>query len=481
MFHVSNMKGRIEMERAIELAVVQLFVQTAVFDWLEPYKPPMQLSTCGSGFFIDSEGYLLTNFHVVSQAVVVQAQVPSLGKERFDLVVVGIYPECDIALLKLTDDARSRFLGYLDQIPCVVLGSSDKAKRGEPLFALGYPLGQETLKITQGVISGYQDLDGEVFLQVTAPLNPGNSGGPCINEAGEVIGINTAIVPEAQNIGYIVPIDDVKAVIKAMRAVTIVHRPVLGCDYNYSSQTMLAYLGNPEPGGIYINKVYKQTSFDEAGICAGDMIYNINGYDLDLYGDTHVEWSEDKVHFTGVLHRLEIGQTIDILYYRRGKRMETRIVFCMQKPLPIRLVFPELEKVEYEVLGGLVVMPLTINHLAVFDERGKALEKYFLRNHQYEGRLVISNIFPNSSVQQARVLEVGDILETVNDKRVKTLEDLYSAVKQNSQYLSIKTESGRFSVLSIEEIMREEARHVEQYRYQSTGLFEMLAAKLASD
>lgn len=467
------------MERAIELAVVQLFVQTAVFDWLEPYKPPTQLSTSGTGFFIDRDGYLLTNFHVVSEAVVVQAQVPSLGKERFDLVVVGIYPECDIALLKLTDEARLRFLGHLEQVPCIPLGSSDHAKRGEPLFALGYPLGQETLKITQGVISGYQDLDGEVFLQVTAPLNPGNSGGPCINEAGEVVGINTAIVPEAQNIGYIVPIDDVKAVIKAMRSVKIVHRPVLGCDYNYSSSTMLAYLGNPEPGGIYINRVYKQTSFDEAGICAGDMIYNINGHDLDLYGDTRVSWSEDKVHFTGVLHRFEIGQTIEILYYRRGKRMETRIVFCMQKPLPIRLMFPELEEVAYEILGGLVIMPLSINHVGVFDERGKALEKYFLRSNQYEGRLVISNIFPNSAVQQARVLEVGDVLETVNDKHVKTLEDLYVAVGLNDQYLSIKTEAGRLCVLSIEEVLQEELRHVEQYRYQSTALYERLVAKFS--
>lgn len=466
------------MERIVEQAVVQLFVQTAMFDWMEPYKPPMQLSTFGTGFFIDSDGHLLTNFHVISEAVAVQAQVPSLGKERFDLKVIGIHPERDIALLELTKEAKERFLGIVKKIPFISLGSSDHVKRGESIVALGYPLGQETLKITQGVVSGYQDLDGEVFLQVTAALNPGNSGGPCINELGEVVGISTSIIPEAQNIGYIVPIDDVKAVVKAMHTLNIVHRPVLGCDYNYSSPAMLAYLGNPPPGGIYINKVYKQTSFDEAGICAGDMVYRINHHDLDIYGDTNVAWSDDKIHFTGLLHRFEIGQTIDILYYRRGKRMETKISFCMQKPLPIRLMFPEFEKIMYEILGGFVIMPLTFNHIGTFDERFKDLSKYLLRNNQYEGRLVISNIFQNSPAQQSRVLDVGDVLESINDRPVRTIEDFCAAVEADPTYLSIKIEDGRLCILALDEVLREEERLVQQYRYQPTELYKRLAARM---
>lgn len=466
------------MERIVEQAVVQLFVQTAMFDWAEPYKPPTQLSTFGTGFFIDDEGHLLTNFHVVSEAIAVQAQVPALGKERFDIKVIGIHPERDIALLVLTPEAKERFLSIVKNIPYIPLGNSDLVKRGESILALGYPLGQETLKITQGVVSGYQDLDGEVFLQVTAPLNPGNSGGPCINEAGEVVGISTSIMQEAQNIGYIVPIDDVKAVVKAMHSLTIVHRPVLGCDYNYSSPIMLAYFSNPEPGGIYINKVYKKTSFEEAGISAGDMIYKINGHDLDIYGDTNVEWSDDKVHFTGLLHRFEIGQAIDIVYYRRGKRLETKISFCMQKPLPIRLMFPEFEKISYEILGGLVVMPLAFNHIGTFDERYRDLGKYLLRNNQYEGRLVISNIFQNSSVQQARVLQVGDVLESVNDRIVRTMEDFYAAVLADTTYLTIKTEDNRLCILALDEVLKEEERLSQQNRYQSTELFSQLIQKM---
>lgn len=466
------------MERTTELAVVQLFVQTALFDWLEPYKPPTQLDTFGTGFFIDSDGHLLTNFHVVSEAVAVQAQVPSLGKERFDLTVIAIYPERDIALLQLSPAAKSRFQELLKQMPYLPLGSSDRVKRGAPVSALGYPLGQETLKVTQGVVSGYQDLEGEVFLQVTAPLNPGNSGGPCVDEAGEVIGINTAIILEAQNIGYVVPIDDIKAVIKAMYGINIVHRPVLGCDYNYGSPAMLTYLGNPQPGGIYINKVYKRTSFDEAGIQAGDMIYKINHHDLDLYGETNVAWSDEKIHFAGLLHRFDIREKISILSYRRGQRIETQIEFSMQKPLPIRRMFPEFEKIAYEILGGIVVMPLTLNHIGAFDEHSRDLSKYSFRNNQYEGRVVISSIFQNSPAQQARVLEAGDVLEAVNDRPVKTMAQFQEAVLANSEYLSIKTDDGRFCVLSLQEVLKEEERLMQQYRYQPTPLYTRLVTQV---
>lgn len=459
------------MERTAELAVVQLFVQSAMFDWLEPYKPPRQISTFGTGFFIDDQGHVLTSFHVVSEAVAIQAQVPSLGKERFDLAVIGVYPDRDIALLELTAAAKERFLTFIEQISYLPLGSSDLVRRGESVWALGYPLGQETLKITQGVVSGYQELGGEVFLQVTAPLNPGNSGGPCVNEAGEVIGINTSIIPEAQNIGYVVPISDIKAVIKVMHKVKIVHRPVLGCDFNYGSPTMLAYLNNPEPGGIYINKIFKQSSFEDAGIQAGDMIYKVNDHELDLFGDINVSWSDDKIHFTGLLHRLEIGQEIELLYYRKGVRSEKRVPFAMQKPLPIRQMFPEFEKIEYEILGGLVIMSLTLNHFGAFeDAQSQGIGKYCLRNNQYEGRLVISNIFQNSPAQQARVLEVGDVIEFVNNKRVCTIKDLYDAVVSDTKFLSIQVEGGRFCVLSLPELLQEEIRLAEQYRYQSTPL-----------
>ena len=465
------------MEYASEHAVVQLFVQTALFDWLEPYKPPRQISTFGSGFFIDSDGRVLTNFHVVSEAVAIQAQIPSLGKERFDLTIIGIYPDRDIALLEMTLAAKEHFLSFVHEIPYIPLGESDRVKRGDSVFALGYPLGQETLKITQGVVSGYQELNGEVFLQVTAPLNPGNSGGPCINDCGEAVGITTSIIQEAQNIGYVVPISDIKSVIKAMHTVKIVRRPVLGCDFNYSSAIMRNYLGNPEPGGIYINRVFKGSSFDQAGICTGDMIYKINHHQLDFFGDTTVSWSEEKIHFTALLHRFDIGQEIDILLYRQGQRHEKKIFFTMQKPLPIRLLFPEFEKIEYEILGGIVIMPLSLNHIGVFEETRSNLGNYCLRNNQYENRLIISTIFQNSPAQQARVLQAGDIIAFVNEKPVFSITDLYAAIKVDSNFLSIKTEDGRLSVLSLPEALHEEARLADQYRYQSTPVHAALAKK----
>lgn len=460
------------MDRSLELAVVQLFVQTAVFDWLDPYKTPMQLETFGSGFFINEYGFLLTNFHVVSEAVAIHAQAPSFGKERFELTVIGIYPERDVALLCLTEESRERFISLAGKIPSLLLGRSDSVKRGDDISTYGYPLGQEALKITQGVVSGQQDLEGETFLQVTAALNPGNSGGPCVDEHGQVVGINTAIIPEAQSIGYVVPIDDVKPVIRAMHKVAIVHRPVLGCDYNYGSIAMCRYFGNPEPGGIFINKIYPGTSFDEAGILAGDMVYRINNYQLDMYGDTHVEWSDDKINFTALLHRFEIGEEITIEYYRSGKMIKTTIHFSMQKPLPIRKMFPEFEEVAYEIFGGLVIMPLSLNHLGVFeDNNSQQLDKYAYRENQYQGRLIISRVFQNSPAQEARVLLMGDVIDEINGRKVYTIDDLRKTVQIDKKYLSIKVSDGRYGVFFVEDIVKEELRLITQYRYRETSLY----------
>lgn len=458
----------------MEQAIVQLFVQTALLDWLEPYKTPTQLITFGTGFFIDSDGFVLTNFHVVSEAIAIQAQIPLLGKERFDLVTIGIYPERDIALLALTPGSKERFLELINELPYLPLGSSDRVERGETVFAYGYPLGQETLKITQGVISGYQDLEGEAFLQVTAPLNPGNSGGPCVNHNGEVIGINTSIIQEAQSIGYVVPIDDIKPLIKAMHKSPIIRRPVLGCDYNYSSPAMLKYLNNPPPGGVYINKVYKYTAFEAAQIKAGDMLYKINHHQLDLYGDTNVAWSNDKIHFTSLLHRFEIGEKIDVLCYRQGEKIETHIEFNMQTPLPIRQIFPEFENIVFEIIAGLVIMPLTLNHIGAFDNQITHLNKYCERNNQYESKLVISNIFQNSLAIQSRILEVGDIIDMVNEKKVSTIEDLYGAVKGCQEFISIKTNDGRLCVLDLQEALQEEKNLAQLHRYQPTALYHRL-------
>jgi len=300
-----------EWERAQKIAkntVVQVLVQSAKFNWSDPYCAPVQQQGCGSGFFTDAQGHILTNFHVVESAKTVQIRVPVLGQHPLDVDILGVYPELDLALLKLTDEAAQALRKELGSIPFLALGDTEKLKPAEPVLALGYPLGLRYIKSTVGVLGGREYFqDGTSFLHITAPINPGNSGGPLLNRAGEVVGINSAGIdttaqlghsPEharvLQNIGYIIPINYVKNVLRDLHTRKVLRKPTLGLSANPTTAEHAQLLGNPVPTGVYVNKVQKHSLAEKAGIKEGDMLYKINGFTIDHFGDVLVNWQSAR-------------------------------------------------------------------------------------------------------------------------------------------------------------------------------------------
>ncbi|QQR49791.1 trypsin-like peptidase domain-containing protein [bacterium] len=465
-----------QVQKRAKDTVVQVFSETSSFNWKEPFKSPKQSQSWGTAFFFKEDGYLISNYHVIDECVAIKIQLPSLGKERYDVKVVGVCPERDIAVLKLTDDAREKITEALGTLPFLNLGDSDKIVRTQEILALGYPLGQEKLKSTQGIVSGREGLWGESYIQITAAINPGNSGGPSLNSDGDVIGINTASIAKAQNVGYIIPINDVMNVIDALHTTKLLRKPLLGAKFNNSSKDMLDYFNNPLPGGIYLARVYKDTLLEKADLKEGDMLYGINEHVLDLYGEAHVLWSEDKVPLVSLLNRFKLGQKITLDFYRHGKKMNTAFDFTLQEPLPIRKFYPEFEKIDYEIIGGMVVMALTQNHIDIFEEVHDQLSKYRRRENQYQARLILTHVFNNSPTQRARVLVAGDIIEEVNGQKVYTLEDFRRAVKQNKDFVSVKTDTKRFMVLSMETVLQEEDQLARQNFYKKSPLVQELEA-----
>ena len=152
----------------------------------------------------------MTNYHVAEDARSFQVYIPALGQKPAEADIVGVCPEIDLAVLKLRDESVKSIKTALHGMPFLKLGDSDLLFSTEPVLALGYPMGQRYLKSTVGVVAGRECIDGHSYMDITAPINPGNSGGPLLNLDGEVVGINTAGMPNAQNIGYIVPINDAK-------------------------------------------------------------------------------------------------------------------------------------------------------------------------------------------------------------------------------------------------------------------------------
>ncbi len=416
--------------------VVQVFAYFAEVDLLQPYLSPKQGSGSGSGFFINEDGYLVTNAHVVNQAAALWIRIPSLGKFSIDVEVVGICFDKDIALLKVTDEGLKLIKEMLGKVPYLPLGDSDKTYRADEVLALGYPLGQESLKSTTGVLSGRQ----EEMLQMSAPINPGNSGGPLLNIYGQVIGINSAGILSAQSVGYAIPINDLKVILPDLYTNKVLRKPFLTAVLTNATDSLTAYLGNPQPGGAYVCKVTEDSPLQHAGLQAGDMIYEIDGHRIDIFKEMTTPWSEDKVSVYDYFSRIAIGDKIDLVVYRKGERKEISFTYTQPKLPTIHSIYPGYEPIEYEVIAGMVVTPLTTNHIHLLVHNALGLIKYTEVSHRSKKTLVVTHVLPNSQLDRSSTISAGMTINTVNGKEVQTLDDLRSAIRgsSDSDYLSIE-------------------------------------------
>ncbi|MBA3954157.1 trypsin-like peptidase domain-containing protein [Candidatus Dependentiae bacterium] len=460
------------LEKRVQNTVVQVWSQGTTFNWLEPYKAPEQHQGAGTAFFINAEGYLLTNFHVIEGAKSVFIHVPILGQRLLDVTIVGVCPETDVALLKLSDESSSLVKAALgEEIPYLQLGDSDILYPTEPVLALGYPLGQRYLKATDGRIAGREYSNGKSYMHITAPINPGNSGGPLLNNQGLVIGINSAGIPQAQNVGYIVPINDVKIILKDFETKQLVRKPDLGIYVNHATDEHAHSLGNPVPGGVYIHYLQANSIAAQAGVKAGDMWYGIesNGiaYVIDEYGDVKVGWrTSDKVTIDELLMRFPAGTPLKLIVYRKGQKLELDCLFNEPPVYPIRFIYPdyESEEIDYEMFGGMCVMQLRVNHL-VKDRRGNnllpqtSLLRLFTRlDHQAKKALVITRILPGSQTHKVGCFYAGALLDTVNGQKVTTLQELREALFRSVQTkeIAITTKDTNATVLSLAKVLKEE-------------------------
>jgi serine protease Do len=452
------------VQSSVEDGVVQVYVSTARFNWIRPYRAPDEQVMVGSGFFINRDGDMLTNYHLVSQARNVKVRLPRLGQKQFNADVVGVCPDRDIALIRLSDAARDEVERALGGISPLMLGDSDMVGRTQEVMALGFPLGGLSLKSTIGNVSGWEHLGGQSFIQLTSPLNPGNSGGPAVNTRGEVIGVNTAGIVGAQNTGFFVPITEIKHIIKDLYRTKLLRKPVLGGDFSIYLDNVREHLGNPEGGGWYIAHVYKNTLIDRAGIKTGDVIYEINGHELDAFGEVEVSWAPDtKVSVVDLLNRYNFGDEVHFVIYRHGERKEVVCTLDDRFVLPIRAKYPEFETVDYELIGGMVVMELSMNVINALLEKDSSLAPYLTQyacpDHQYEQGVIITHILPDSPAREAKLLSPGLIIDTVNDVPVRSLQQFRDAVAggRDAKFFTITTQfARRFAALSYEEVVAKE-------------------------
>lgn len=499
-----------KVRRELRNCVVQVFSHRAEFNWLEPYRTPAQGQSCGSAFFINDQGELITNAHVVNQAKAVFIQIPSQGKRQFEVDVIGLSMDRDLALLKLKPYNVDTIQQALGKIPFLTFADSNSIMGSEEIMTLGYPLGQQSLKGTTGIVSGREHIGGQYMIQISAPINPGNSGGPSIDRCGHVVGVNTSGIMGSQNVNYIIPSNEVDLFIKQLRFMlnkqevtktpTLAENPLdalnnnapepeqppllvrknpLGLIYAPSSDDLARLLGNPVPGGLYITDTCPNSLVQKAGLKPGDMIYNFNGHTVDIFGDMQVPWSDEKVGIIDLMSLMTYGDNITMKIYRKGTPHNLKFTYEQTPLAPIRQLYPGYEAIDYEMIGGLVIMPLSLNLLYILAPAVPELAWYIDVRNQTKPALVVTHLLPDSVAMRARTINVGAVITETNGKPTRSLEDFRTALQESvtTNLLTLKTKDKLFIVFPFDQIVREEEKLARNFCFSITDTVRELRKK----
>jgi S1-C subfamily serine protease len=279
----------------------------------------------GSGFIIDKEGHILTNYHVIADAR--QVKVTLHNGSSYPATVIGTDRSHDVAVIQIK----------APNLPAMVLGDSRNLQVGQKVYAIGNPFGLSGT-MTRGIVSSIrqvQEPDGmriDDAIQTDAAINPGNSGGPLLNWHGEVIGINTMIasnVGQSAGIGFAIPINTAKAVLNDLVTLGRVRRPALGVRTIPITPELAQQMGFASDFGLLVLQVAPGGAADRAGLRGGTERAYIGNSAIMLGGDLIIaidgEKVEDQQDYAQVMNNHRAGDTVRISFYRGKKKMEVSV------------------------------------------------------------------------------------------------------------------------------------------------------------
>ncbi len=279
------------------------------------FGQPVESAAAGSGFVITDDGYIVTNYHVVQSAT--STEVTMYDGKSYTAQIIGGDEDYDIAVLKI--DAK--------ELTPVTLGDSEKINVGQAVAAIGNPLGELTFSMSQGIVSCANraiNVDGTPFnmIQVDCSVNPGNSGGPLVNEYGEVLGIvsakySTYSTTTVEGLGFAIPINDVSAMIREIITNGYVgNKPYLGINAGTLTDTMAQQYRFSINKGVFIYSVEDGSAAQKAGLQMGDVITKLDKKEITSMDDL----SAAKKSYAA-------GDTVKLKVFRGGKTIDVSLTF----------------------------------------------------------------------------------------------------------------------------------------------------------
>ncbi len=297
-------------------------------------KPQRRFETVvGSGVIIERDGQILTNAHVVDGAASLTITLDNGNKVTGK--VLGLDTVLDLALIRVESSGS---------LPVARLGDSASIKVGDEVVAIGNPIGLDQT-MTRGIVSGLNrvlpGVSDEAMIQTDAPINPGNSGGPLVDRCGQVIGINTLISEDAQSIGFAVPINAARNVLRELRDSGRVVRPWLGLQGRAIEASLGAIVRMPITPGYLVEIVLEGSPADQAGIRGGSIAVVVQGEEYLLGGDivTAIHGTPIRTHqdYVAKVRTLKPGQRVKIALMRDGQSREISLTVTERPRLPTDL------------------------------------------------------------------------------------------------------------------------------------------------
>ena len=380
----------------------------------------------GSGFIISTDGYILTNNHVVENADKIKV-ILNDGREFNDAEVIGTDPESDVAVIKVDGD----------DLPTIELGDSDNLRIGEWVIAVGNPFGlSET--VTVGVVSakgrhvgitegGYED-----FIQTDAAINPGNSGGPLLNLDGKVVGINSAIVSNGDRVGYMgigfaIPINMARQIKDQLVDTGKVTRGYIGIGMNPKGITpeLAKSFGLEKNTGVLIAEVLEDTPAEKAGLKSGDIILKMNSKDV-----------KDNVSFRNSVSLIKPGTKIKLTILRGDKEKKITVKIGSKADSLLAKGSSEIGQ-----KFGLQVQDLT-----------RELARRF--GYKTGTGVIVTEVVRSSSADRAGI-ESGMLILSVNQQEVNSVKEFNDALAESARtkkaLLLVKYDRfAQYVVLSLE-------------------------------
>ena len=382
----------------------------------------------GSGMILDKQGYILTNYHVVSEVDKIKVQLAD--KRSFEAKIVGTDQKTDVAIIKITGDIP-------DDLPTVQLGDSEAMEDGYLVIAVGAPFGL-TQTVTHGIISakGRSNVGiaaFEDFLQTDAPINPGNSGGPLVNMRGEVIGMNSAIATSGRSfggegqsagVGFAIPSNMIKSMLPTLVKGGQITRGMLGIIIQDITKELAAQFHLPDTKGALVSQVNKDSPAEKAGLKAGDVIVRMDGKEV-----------SDTRQLRNLVAATAPGSSVKIDVIRSGKEKTFSATISKMTAEATAISEPSGKAKDQLTKLGLDVQALTPELAKQYDLQG-------------EHGVLISGVEPGSPASMAS-LQTGDLIVEANRQPVTDIGKLQDALGKSQEQVLLLIKRGGSSLFVV--------------------------------